>query len=286
MASCLDSFLHYTTPVAQSQFLLKPEIKKLNRFWHALEREKIEYFTLSNLWNCYAEWSAYGAKVPITLSDGESLNQYYVPYLSGIQIFTSFRLKTESGNGETGDSCSDCHCEAGSTSSDDEARLGYLYFEFIEKSTPYVRLPLLDKINELSRRFPGLMTLRSVDLSPASWMSVSWYPIYHIPMGRNIKDLNTCFLTYHILSSSFQDKKMEEECSRMTRQRTREPGEGIPLAPFGVVTYKMQGSLWMAGNDGRDQERLMSLSSMAESWLKQSKVQHHDFNFFTSMRRG
>ncbi|KAG6589211.1 hypothetical protein SDJN03_17776, partial [Cucurbita argyrosperma subsp. sororia] len=285
MASCLDSFLHYTTPVAQSQFLLKPEIKKLNRFWHALEREKIEYFTLSNLWNCYAEWSAYGAKVPITLSDGESLNQYYVPYLSGIQIFTSFRLKTESGNGETGDSCSDCHCEAGSTSSDDEARLGYLYFEFIEKSTPYVRLPLLDKINELARRFPGLMTLRSVDLSPASWMSVSWYPIYHIPMGRNIKDLNTCFLTYHILSSSFQDKKMEE-CSRMTRQRTREPGEGIPLAPFGVVTYKMQGSLWMAGNDGRDQERLMSLSSMAESWLKQSKVQHHDFNFFTSMRRG
>lgn len=31
------------------------------------------------------------------------------------------------------------------------------------------------QINGLARRFPGLMTLRSVDLSPASWMAVSWY---------------------------------------------------------------------------------------------------------------
>ena len=60
------------------------------------------------------------------------------------------------------------------------------------------------QINELARRYPGLMSLRSVDLSPASWMAVAWYPIYHIPMGRTIKDLSTCFLTYHTLSSSFQ----------------------------------------------------------------------------------
>ena len=30
------------------------------------------------------------------------------------------------------------------------------------------------QINGLARRFPGLMTLRSVDLSPASWMAVAW----------------------------------------------------------------------------------------------------------------
>lgn len=30
------------------------------------------------------------------------------------------------------------------------------------------------------------------------------YPIYHIPSQRNDKDLSTCFLTYHTLSSSFQ----------------------------------------------------------------------------------
>ncbi|CAK9316291.1 unnamed protein product [Citrullus colocynthis] len=310
MESNLDCFLHCTTPVVQSHFLPKTEIRNLNCLWHPWEREKVEYFTLSDLWKCFDEWSAYGAKVPITLDNGDTLTQYYVPYLSAIQIFTGFREETESAEGDTRDSYSDCCSEesdcdklwrwdgTGSTSSEDggseqEAllhlndRLGYLYFQFFEKSTPYGRVPLLDKINGLARRFPGLMTLRSVDLSPASWMAVSWYPIYHIPMGRTIKDLSTCFLTYHTLSSSFQDMEMDEEIGEGTkRRRRREVGEGIPVAAFGVATYKMQGSLWVAGNGGRDQERLVSLSSVAESWLKQLRVQHHDFNYFTGLRRG
>lgn len=64
-------------------------MRSLNRLWHPWEREKIEYFTLGDLWRCYDEWSAYGAGVPIVLSTGESLVQYYVPYLSAIQILTS-----------------------------------------------------------------------------------------------------------------------------------------------------------------------------------------------------
>ncbi|CAL5338035.1 unnamed protein product [Camellia sinensis] len=39
-----------------------------------LGEEKVEYFTLADLWNSFDEWSAYGA---------------YVPYLFAIQIFTS-----------------------------------------------------------------------------------------------------------------------------------------------------------------------------------------------------
>ena len=61
----------------------------MNRIWHPWERQKVEFFRLSDLWDCYDEWSAYGAGVPIRLSNGESLVQYYVPYLSAIQIFTS-----------------------------------------------------------------------------------------------------------------------------------------------------------------------------------------------------
>lgn len=30
------------------------------------------------------------------------------------------------------------------------------------------------QISELAQRYPGLMSLRSVDLSPASWMAVAW----------------------------------------------------------------------------------------------------------------
>ncbi|PPD88675.1 hypothetical protein GOBAR_DD14389 [Gossypium barbadense] len=298
--SNLACFLHCTTPTS--------EIRNLNRLWHPWEREKVEYFTLGDLWNCYDEWSAYGAGVPIVLNNAETLVQYYVPYLSAIQIFTSNSSvntfeETESGDGERdsfSDSLSDesesdklwrwdgCSSEDGGSEHDSlwhvNNRLGYLYFQYFERSTPYGRVPLMDKINGLSRRCPGLMSLRSVDLSPASWMAVYWYPIYHIPMGRTIKDLSTCFLTYHTLSSSFQDMDLEDDIENP--ERKRKEGEGISLPPFGLATYKMQGNVWVSGNSGRDQERLVSLLSVADSWLKQLRVQHHDFNYFTGIRRG
>uniref|UniRef100_A0A0V0HX82 Putative ovule protein n=1 Tax=Solanum chacoense TaxID=4108 RepID=A0A0V0HX82_SOLCH len=89
MQSNLDCFLNCTTPLVPSQFLAKSEIRNLNRLWHPWEREKVEYFKLADLWNCFDEWSAYGAGIPIRLDTGETLVQYYVPYLSAIQIFTS-----------------------------------------------------------------------------------------------------------------------------------------------------------------------------------------------------
>lgn len=70
-------------------FFRQHEFRNLNRLWHPWEREAVEYFTLGDLWNRFDEWSAYGAGVPISLSNGETLVQYYVPYLSAIQIFTS-----------------------------------------------------------------------------------------------------------------------------------------------------------------------------------------------------
>ncbi|KAL5793831.1 hypothetical protein ACOSP7_002425 [Xanthoceras sorbifolium] len=306
--SNLDCFLHCTTPIVPSQFLPKTEIRNLNRLWHPWEREKIEYFTLGDLWNCYDEWSAYGAGVPIVLGNGETLVQYYVPYLSGIQIFTSNLsvngLREETDDGETrdsfSDSCSDdsesdklwrwegCSSEEGGFEQDNffhpNDRLGYLYFQYFERSTPYARVPLMDKINGLAQRYPGLMSLRSVDLSPASWMAVAWYPIYHIPMGRTIKDLSTCFLTYHTLSSSFQDMDPDDDIENA--ERKPKEGERISLPAFGLSTYKMQGNVWVSGNCGRDQERLLSLLSVADSWLKQLRVQHHDFNYFMGIRRG
>ncbi|XP_010556833.1 PREDICTED: uncharacterized protein LOC104826029 [Tarenaya hassleriana] len=308
--SNLDRFLNCTTPVVQSQSLPKAGIRNLNRIWHPCEREKVEYFRLSDLWDSYDEWSAYGAGVPIRLTNGESLVQYYVPYLSAIQIFTSpsslirLREESESGYCETRDSISDYSCSEesdsdkqwrmdGSSASDEgleqdaifhpNDRLGYIYLQYFERSPPYARVPLMDKINELAERFPGLMSLRSVDLSPASWMAVAWYPIYHIPMGRTIKDLSTCFLTYHILSSSFQDMDSDDNTEEDT---ARKDADEISLVPFGMATYKMQGDVWVSEDDlGHDQERLVSLSSVADSWLKQLRVQHHDFNYFSGMSR-
>ncbi|KAM0054877.1 hypothetical protein Hdeb2414_s0006g00199731 [Helianthus debilis subsp. tardiflorus] len=309
MVSNLQCFLDSTTPIVPSQFLPKSEIRNLNPLWHPWEREIVELFTLGDLWNCFDEWSAYGAGVSINVGNGcdETIVQYYVPYLSGIQIFTgnsSLNYLREETDSETRDSFSDTFSDESESEkvsrwdgcSSDEGvfdqetqfhlndRLGQLYFQYYDKSTPYARVPLVDKVYALSKQYPGLMSLRSVDLSPASWMSVAWYPIYHIPMGRTIKDLSTCFLTYHTLSSSFQDMDIEDQ-NGFTKMKRKE-GEGISLPPFGLVTYKMQGDIWTAHRNTNDQEKLVSLASVADSWLRQLGVQHHDFNHFVGNRRG
>ncbi|XP_058081769.1 uncharacterized protein LOC131229743 [Magnolia sinica] len=310
--SNLECFLDSSTPIVPSQFLPKTSMRNLNRLWHPWERETIEYFTLEDLWGCYDEWSAYGLGAPIILNDEETVVQYYVPYLSAIQIYSSgrslvnirsFREESETCDYETRDSFSDsCSEESeseklwrwdGGSSMDcgleQESlwhlsdRLGFLYFQYFERSAPYARVPFMDKINGLARRFPGLMTLKSVDLSPASWMAVAWYPIYHIPMGRTVKDLSACFLTYHTLSSSFQEIGPEGE-AESDEKKPKE--EGIALPPFGLATYKMHRSLWASSDSGGDQERLLSLLSAADSWLKQLRVQHHDFNYFAGIRHG
>lgn len=47
------------------------------------------YFVLGDVWESFAEWSAYGIGVPLTLynKNKDQVFQYYVPSLSGIQIY-------------------------------------------------------------------------------------------------------------------------------------------------------------------------------------------------------
>lgn len=70
-----------------------------------------------------------------------------------------------------------------------------------------------------------------------------------------------------------------------TERKKRKEVEGICLPPFGMATYKMQGHVWVSSKNGRDQEKLISLWSVADSWLKQLRVQHHDFNYFSGIHR-
>lgn len=92
-------------------------------------------------------------------------------------------------------------------------------------------LYFLQQILDLALRFPKLKTLRSCDLLSCSWISVAWYntvipifaskqtraqnadvtyrslwyccryPIYRIPVGPTLEDLNACFLTFHSLNT-------------------------------------------------------------------------------------
>jgi hypothetical protein len=266
--------------------------------------DSLEYFNLADLWEQYYEWSAYGAGATVQLPKGDKVVQYYVPYLSAIQLYTNKVLTASRSFGEdngmefwSDDEDNEKMSRSWSSTSDDSfncdvsgghrRRLGYLYFEFFEVGSPYGRVPLIDKVYDLSQGFPGLTSLKSSDLSPASWMSVAWYPIYHIPYQRNVKDLTACFLTYHTISSTFQDHVLET----MTNDCCHPASDGkqngqldkkinkVSLPPFGFAAHKIQGSLWTNPRTG-DRKRMDSLFSAADSWLKQLGVQHHDFNFF------
>uniref|UniRef100_A0A5B7BKS1 DUF789 domain-containing protein n=1 Tax=Davidia involucrata TaxID=16924 RepID=A0A5B7BKS1_DAVIN len=322
LRSNLQGFLRSVTPIVPSKHLPRSCINDLNSLWHPVGKDTIEYFTLGDLWECYDEWSAYGAGTLVVLNNDENVMQYYVPYLSAIQIYTNkssatFRTLREvtcaaefESESWSDDSESDKLSRSLSNNSskawdatslassiDHEGswpmrdRLGYLYFQYYDTCSPYWRIPLVDKITEFAQNYPGIMTLKSVDLSPASWMAVAWYPIYHIPTKGNMRDLSACFLTYHTLSSSFQDTASENDdkdisCAEVVEEILEGKSKGerscrISLPPFGLATYKMQGNLWINPVTS-DRERLTYLHSAADSWLKQLNVQHHDYNFFTS----
>lgn len=80
------------------------------------------------------------------------------------------------------------------------------------------------------------------------------------------------------------DMDLEDEVENVKTKR-KEDGK-ISVPPFGLATYKMQGDVWMSDKNGEDRDRMVSLLSVADSWLKQLRVQHHDFNYFMGIRHG
>ncbi|XLR24950.1 hypothetical protein HN51_071468 [Arachis hypogaea] len=81
--SNVERFLQCVTPFVPSHTLPQSCLSDLNSLWQPHgNKDSIEYFTLKDLWDCYYEWSAYGASAPVMLESGDTVIQYYVPYLS------------------------------------------------------------------------------------------------------------------------------------------------------------------------------------------------------------
>ncbi|KAH0677517.1 hypothetical protein KY285_025318 [Solanum tuberosum] len=99
----LQRFLKSVTPSVPAQYLSKTTI----RDWRTCDVEFLPYYVLGDLWESFKEWSAYGAGVPLVLDEGDSAVQYYVPYLSGIQLYgdsSKASVKTSRRPGEESDS--------------------------------------------------------------------------------------------------------------------------------------------------------------------------------------
>ncbi|XP_047943789.1 uncharacterized protein LOC125190509 [Salvia hispanica] len=297
----LERFLESIAPSVQAQHLSK----MMARDWRQCNAEFQPYFVLSDLWVAFKEWSAYGAGVPLLLNDTDSVVQYYVPYLSGIQLYadhskstTKLRRLGESDGEYCRDSSSDGssdseldgvpsplsehHMEFQEGFSSDEGEFGSsegsLLFEYLARDQPYCREPLADKISDLAREFPELRTLRSCDLLPSSWLSVAWYPIYRIPTGPTLKDLDACFLTFHSLHTPMTGN----EAAQSPVFTFPSESDGVPqisLPAFGMASYKYKVSLWTP-NAGKQRDLANSLLQAADNWLNLLHVNHPDFSFF------
>ncbi|ONK73724.1 uncharacterized protein A4U43_C04F34600 [Asparagus officinalis] len=254
----------------------------INSRWQTANRGKVEFFSLASLWEQYAECSSYGLGIPIHLKNGEPAIQYYTPYLSAIQLYTTNPIATSSDSVVSGFGHEGLRPQREGN--------GHLYLEFIDGSSPYDRLPLFSKILEIAKVYPGLLNFRSADISPPSWMSVAWYPIYQIPPQRNARESSTCFLTYHSLSTKFEDfpqkiEKQNPSKSGRNGPRYKKVSREISIPSFGLASLKMQGSPWEIPTS-EDHNKFVNLYNAAESWLKQMGVQHHDFIFFRNRSSG
>ncbi|ONI28152.1 hypothetical protein PRUPE_1G126800 [Prunus persica] len=326
-ATNLDRFLEYTTPVVQAQYIPKTSVRR----WRTHEPDLHPYFVLGDLWESFKEWSAYGAGVPLLLNGSDSVIQYYVPYLSAIQLYVdpskpSTRIRrpgdesdAESSRETSSDGSSDYGTERGlngapysalswqnvadvnghgwnralprnkpfnGSSSDESGEVcnppGQLIFQYMEHDQPFGREPLADKISVLASQFPELRTYRSCDLSPSSWVSVAWYPIYRIPTGPTLQSLDACFLTFHSLSTPIKGTSTDR--LRFSGAQAREVQNATfkhSLPIFGLASYKFKVSFWNL-NGVHECQKANSLLRAADNWLRLLQVNHPDFNFFVS----
>jgi hypothetical protein len=51
-----------------------------------IDPDGIPFFNLGDIWDSFDEWSAYGARMPLMLSGDENVVQYYVPYVSALEL--------------------------------------------------------------------------------------------------------------------------------------------------------------------------------------------------------
>ncbi|XP_071700768.1 uncharacterized protein [Rutidosis leptorrhynchoides] len=316
----LDRFMKHTTPIVTAQHFPKTSMKK----WRNQENDYHPYFILGDLWESLKEWSAYGAGVPLVLNESDSVVQYYVPYLSGIQLYVdpSAPVTTIRRPGEESDSdssratSSDGSYEPGSPAhgprvkengagsitksfnklvlrgapfvgdgmEESEIRNppGLLIFEYFERALPYHRAPLADKISDLALKFPELKTYRSCDLTQSSWVSIAWYPIYRIPVGPSLQNLDASFLTFHSLSTPIRST-IEDKPHLHGSTIVEVHDVGMPcrllLPIFGLAVYKFKNSDWtQSGIHGT--EKVNSLMQSTENWLRSLNVYHPDFVFF------
>ncbi|GFQ02473.1 hypothetical protein PHJA_002391200 [Phtheirospermum japonicum] len=270
----LDRLMESVTPCIQGRYL--SEVNARGR--RAREVDSLPFFHMEDLWEFFSEWSYYGAGVPLVLNGKVPIEQYYVPYLSGIQLF----IDPSSQNGGPIDAetyrLSKLSLGDESVSEVDKSRASFQYFEFEQ---PFLRRPLADKLSIIASENPALSKIKSCDLLPTSWICVAWYPIYRIPVGPTLQDLDASFLTFHSLSTQPKGNSPPRFHAPNTRtvRGIADPTPKVSLPVFALASYKLKGSI-VSPCGPHECEQENSLLEAVDTWLSHLKVTLPDFQFF------
>src|SRR6056300_682219 len=82
-ASNIEAFVASTTPV----FIARRRAEDVRGDGETSSSKDDDSYVLAELWDAFVEPSAFGAEVPLRLQEGQDVSQYYVPFLSGVQLF-------------------------------------------------------------------------------------------------------------------------------------------------------------------------------------------------------
>ncbi|KAF8050392.1 hypothetical protein N665_1979s0011 [Sinapis alba] len=261
-----QSFLARTSPLVPVHYHTQPSGASSSSTVASgvgVEVVRKPHIVLRDIWSAYEELSCYGTEVPLSLEGiDEKVTSYYAPSLSAMQIFTIKPFPEDGGSSS----------RSSSTGPYDSS--GYLYFQYNELELPHERHPLTSKIEKLAEQYSGLHTLTSSDLSPDSWLSIAWYPIYQIPSVKGMKkELYAAFLSYHKLKPDFPETFVEDDKKKVKEE------EEVVFPPFGAMTYKAFGKLWnMPGTSDHDDRKKYEES--ASSWVEKLGFTHSDYKFF------
>ncbi|KAK3194189.1 hypothetical protein Dsin_025499 [Dipteronia sinensis] len=111
----LDRLIDSVTPFVPAQFSSEAKLSGLR----TCEADMLPFFSLVDLWESFSEWSVYGVEVPLLLNGGDTVKQYYVPSLSGIQLYIDPHRLRRPGEDSDAETSRETTCSA--ESSDHEA---------------------------------------------------------------------------------------------------------------------------------------------------------------------
>ncbi|KAE8693726.1 Detected protein of unknown function [Hibiscus syriacus] len=293
--SNLDRLMEAVTPFVPAYCFSEEKY----RGWETLETDFSSYYCLSDLWECFSEWSAYGLGVPLVLNRIDSVKQYYVPYLSGIQLsysmywLSSMQLRavcltlgdmiSEDGNAE---SLRETSCAGISDSETDRRVKGGVDGAWAQHNSQSTNIShMCSSSDEVE---VGKSTRQLVFEYFEQEQPHQRKPLYDMASSHVISSLASQFPGIRMYRSSdllpatgTVKNQLQYPASSSRKVIGVDESTNIPLPVFGLASYKLKGSI-LTPVGGQEWQQASSLLQAADHWLQCLQVQHPDFHFFVS----